>query len=353
MYWANLDSLWPPTHLGFWAALGLPALVLGYALLGHWRRRVTERLGSVRTVREMAASVSRPRRILKAGLVVVGYAFALAAFLRPQSEGRAELARSVGLDMVICLDLSKSMYAKDVPPSRLERAKEELERFLDTLSGDRVGLVAFAGEVVELPLTTDYNAVRLFYEDLTPADMPVGGTAIGKAVAAAVRMLQRARKGNEARAQVVILLTDGEDTVSDPMAAARAAAKLGIRVYALGIGSPSGDIVPKVLDDGTEAGQVTDDKGRPVVSRLDEKTLRKMVEMTGGAYIRATAADFGMGRLAKAMKDLKRAETRAKMIRHRKEEFHWFLWPALFLLLVELLLGERRRTRPVREARGA
>ena len=343
MHWANLPSLWPPTHLGFWIALGLPAIVLGYALVGYWRRRVFERLGGNETVAAMAASVSRPRRLVKAVLVVTGYTLALGAFLRPQSEGKAELVKSVGLDIVICLDMSKSMYARDVPPSRLERAKEELGHFLDTLSGDRVGLVVFAGEVMSLPLTTDYNAVRLFYEDLTPADMPVGGTAIGKAVAAAVRMLQRARRSGPPRAQVIILLTDGEDTVSDPLAAAKEAKKLGIRIYALGIGSASGDIVPKVLEDGTEAGQVTDEKGHPVVSRLDEKTLLKMTEMTGGAYFRATAASFGMDKLARAMKDLKRAETKAKMVRHRIEEFHWLLWPALFLLLVELVVGERRR----------
>src|SRR5262249_33557183 len=149
--------------------------------------------------------------------------------------------------LVVCLDFSKSMLARDVYPSRIERAKRELERLMDDLAGDRLGLVAFAGETLKYPLTSDYAAAKLFWRDMKPDDMPVGGTAIGRAISAATDMLVRARQGSSRpRAQVILLLTDGEDNDSEPVAAAAEAAKLGIKIYAVGIGSPGGELVPEL-----------------------------------------------------------------------------------------------------------
>lgn len=342
MNWANLHSLWPPSRIGFWLLLSVLAAVVGFVLIFHWRRRVLESLGHLPQIMRMSGSVSGPRRITKAVLVILGLLFAVVAWIRPYSEGKPEKVKRVGLDMVLVIDFSKSMYVRDIPRSRIDKAKQELDRFLEGLEGDRVGVVAFAGSVKEFPLTTDYNAARLFYQQLTPNDMPVGGTAIGKAVIAAVRMLQRVRKPDDKRAQVVILLTDGEDHESDPLEAARMAKKLDIKIYALGIGSPSGDMVPMILDDGTEGGRMKKSDSTTVVSRLDEKTLLKMVDTTGGRYFRATAASFGMGKIIKAMKDLKRSAVKASVVRRHVEQYHFFLLPAILLLLMELCLGDRR-----------
>src|SRR6185436_18664979 len=139
------------------------------------------------------------------------------------------------------------MLARDIYPSRLERAKRELERLMDRLAGDRVGLVAFAGETLTYPPTTDYAAVKLFWRDLSPADMPVGGTAIGRALKASVEQLSRLRrKEGETRSQVILLLTDGEDNDSEPLEVAEEAARLGIKIFAVGVGSRSGELVPEV-----------------------------------------------------------------------------------------------------------
>lgn len=345
MRWANLDSLWPPTEVGFWLVALIPLSIVGLALLFHWRRRVMEGLGHLGQLRRMAGSVSHSRRMAKAILLVVGLALAVGAWVRPQTEGKAKWVKRMGLDIVVVMDFSKSMYARDVARSRLDKAKSELTRFIDTLDGDRIGLVAFAGSVKEFPLTTDYHAAKLFYQDLTPHDMPVGGTAIGRAVSAAVRMLKRVRRGGD-RAQVIILLTDGEDHQSDPVAAAKEAAKLDIRIYGLGIGSPSGDVVPKLLDDGSAGGTMKDTSDKPVVTHLDEQTLIKMAELTNGKYFRARGGSFGMGSIGKTMKDLKRSETKARVKRHYIEQFHWLLFPAILILLLELSLGDRSRKKP-------
>jgi Ca-activated chloride channel family protein len=335
--------LWPPTEPGFWFVALIPALIVGYALLFHWRRRVMESLGHLEQLKRMAASVSRSRRLTKAILTVVAVALVVVAWMRPQTEGKAKWVKRMGLDIVIVVDFSKSMYARDVAKSRIDKAKDELNHFIDGLEGDRVGLVAFAGESKSFPLTTDYHAAKLFYQDLTPLDMPVGGTAIGRAVSAAVRMLKRVRKPDTQRAQVIILLTDGEDHQSDPIAAAKMAAKLDIKIFALGIGSPSGDVVPEVLEDGTTSGTLKDEQQKPVVTHLDEKTLLEMTEISGGKYFRATAGSFGLEKIEKATKDLKRSETRARMKRRWNEQYYWLLFPAFLLLLVDLTLGERAR----------
>ena len=158
-----------------WLLLLVPLVVLALVVSFTRRRRLLERLGGRVLVERMAASVSVPRKVLRAGLVVLALALLLLALARPQAGGRAKLERQRGLDLVVALDFSKSMLARDMYPSRLERAKRELERLMDRLAGDRVGLVAFAGEVMTYPPTTDYAAVKLFWRDLTP-----GGHAGGR-----------------------------------------------------------------------------------------------------------------------------------------------------------------------------
>ncbi|MES1209650.1 MAG: VWA domain-containing protein, partial [Pseudomonadota bacterium] len=162
-----------------WLLLAVPLAGLAFVWGFETRRRRLARLGDPALIARMTASVSVARKWIRAGLVVLGLGLTALALARPQAGGRARLAKQRGLDLVVALDFSRSMLAKDVYPSRLERAKRELEQLLDTRGGDRVGVVAFAGESLTYPPTTDYAAVKLFWRDLGPWDMPVGGTAIG------------------------------------------------------------------------------------------------------------------------------------------------------------------------------
>ena len=159
-------------HL-LWLLLLVPTLVLAYAIAFVLRRRALARLGNPRLIARMSAATSVPRKVARATLVSLSVGLLALAVARPQSSGRARLEKQRGLDLVVALDFSKSMLAKDIYPSRLERAKRELERLMDRLSGDRVGLVAFAGETLTYPPTTDYDAVKLFWRDLSPQQMPV------------------------------------------------------------------------------------------------------------------------------------------------------------------------------------
>lgn len=337
MRWLLAQNLW-------WLA-SVPALVVAYAIFFDRRRRVLARAGDLQMIERMTATVSTRKKVWKAALFIVAVGLLASALARPQSGGIAKLVKKHGLDMVVALDFSKSMLARDVYPSRIERAKRELERLIDDLSGDRLGLVAFAGETLRYPLTTDYAAAKLFWRDMRPEDMPVGGTAIGRALAAATDMLARGRTGGRPRAQVILLLTDGEDTESEPLAAAAEAQKLGIRIYAVGIGSTGGDLVPETSEDGKIVGYLRRDDGAYVTSRMDEESLRKMAQMTGGEYFRIDPKRFGVEAVAAALKSLQRTEHEARLVKQYDEAYHWFLFPAFLLLVGEACLGDRKAFR--------
>jgi Ca-activated chloride channel family protein len=327
-----------------WLLLLVPAVVLAYVVAFSRRRRLLQALGTQALIDRMSASVSVPRKVLRAIYLTLAVALLALALARPQAGGRAKLEKQRGLDIVVALDFSKSMLARDVYPSRLERAKRELERLIDRLAGDRIGLVAFAGETLTYPPTTDYAAVKLFWRDLAPSDMPVGGTAIGRALKSSLELLKRLRsRGGESRAQVVLLLTDGEDTESEPMAVAEEAAQLGIKIYAVGIGSRSGELVPEMNETGQVTGYLKDRDGKYVTSRLAEEMLSQIASKTGGEYLRADAKRFGVEAIEAALSGLKRTENEARLVKQYDEVYEFLVLPAFLLLVGEACMNERRR----------
>jgi Ca-activated chloride channel family protein len=328
-----------------WLVLAVPIVVLAYVLAFSRRKQLLARLGGTVLMR-MAASVSVPRKILRAVYVTGALALLALALTRPQAGGRAKLEKQRGLDLVVALDFSKSMLARDIYPSRLERAKRELERLMDHLAGDRIGLVAFAGETLSYPPTTDYAAVKLFWRDLSPGDMPVGGTAIGRALKTALEQLVRLRqKGGETRSQVILLLTDGEDTESEPLAVADEASQLGVKVFTVGIGSRSGELIPEVNEEGQVTGYVKDKEGKYVTSRLAEDMLAQIASKTGGEYLRTDARRFGVEAIEAALAGLKRTENEARLVKQYDEVYEVLVLPAFLLLVGEACASERRRAK--------
>lgn len=334
-----------------WLLATVPLVAAAYLVAFKRRRRLLARLGEESLIGRMAAGVSVRRKVMRAVLATVALALIALALARPQAGGRAKLTRQHGLDLVVALDFSKSMLAKDVYPSRLERAKRELERLVDELGGDRIGVVAFAGETLTYPPTTDYAAVKLFWRDLSPWDLPVGGTAIGRALRASSDLLTRLRaKASQAgqgapRSQVILLLTDGEDTDSEPLQAADETAKLGIKVFTIGIGSRSGELIPTYDEQGQVTGYLKDRDGKYVTSRLAEDALATIARKTGGQYFHADARRFGVDEVRAALAQLKRTDDEARVIKEYDEVYEAFLLPAFLLLVGEACMSERRRAR--------
>ncbi len=331
-----------------WALLLVPAFVVALAIDGHTRRRVLEKIGHLPQVQRMTATVSHAARRWKAVLLVLAVACLGLALAQPQMPGVAHLEPRRGLDLVVALDFSRSMLAADVYPSRLERAKRELDKLIDGLKGDRVGLVAFAGVSMSYPLTNDYAAAKLFWRDLGPADIPVGGTNLSGAVRDALELLENGKQRHRATkrppAQVIVLLTDGADTEGGSLEAAREAARRGVKIFSLGIGTSGGDFVQVANEDGGK--QFIEEDGHPVRMRLDAEALRQMASVTGGEYVHVDPERFGVDRVQQAIAAMERDEEDGRVVQDPDEAYWIVLLPALALLIVEALLGERRRARP-------
>lgn len=322
-------------------------------VFGAWRRRrMTDRFGDREVIAQLTAGRAGPWRAARAVLYVVALAFAIVTLAGPQYGSRTRTLRRRGVDVVIALDFSKSMLARDVSPSRIERAKAEIIRLLGELDGDRVGIVAFAGEAMEFPMTNDYAALSLFFDDLGPYDMPVGGTAIARALITSQRLLERAQThrsenvpgGEEqARSRVVILMTDGEDHEGDPIEVAEQLAEAGIRVFTVGIGSRSGEPIPTYAPDGTFTGHLRDEAGNPVLTALtaqNEATLERIAEITHGRYFRAPRGQVGVDEIRHELREMRQHENEARRVTVHEARYALALFPAFLLLLLESIFPE-------------
>jgi Ca-activated chloride channel family protein len=346
--------------LGYaWLGLAVLLAIAAYLWAAQQRRLAVERLGNPALLARLLASVDPGKRLIRAILAVLGLAATILGMMRLQYGGTAKVAPTRGLDIVLAVDYSKSMLAQDVYPTRSERLEAELTRFLDESGrrGDRVGVVIFAGEARGFPLTQDMGVLSLFLSHADPRYENPGGTAIGKALDKSIDLLVAVRRENaddelidplaegeviEQADQLIILLTDGEDTVGQPLELANRAAQLGIRIYTVGIGSTSGEPVLRYDENGEPVGYATDKDGKPQMTRLDSSTLEQLAEATKGAYVHVDADEFGLDEVRKHVEGLSAAQRESSLEIHREEGFVFFLIPAIVLLALALSVGDRR-----------
>jgi Ca-activated chloride channel family protein len=344
-----------------WPVLLVPLVILGVRLWGAAQRRSGLRaLGDARLVGRLVATVHRRNRVLEAVFVTLAGVLLAVALLRPQFGGTARVVAASGVDIVLAVDYSKSMLAKDVYPSRSERLEAELARFLDDVRsrGDRVGVVVFAGEARGLPVSRDARIAKLYLDRADPRSENPGGTAIGKALRLALLFLADARAGSESAdaaeprqgstpaseaEQVIVLLTDGEDNASRPLELAEEAARLGVRIYTVGIGSRSGEPIQTFDAEGKATGYVTDEAGNYVMTRLDAELLQALATKTGGKFIHVEPERFGLDAIRAELAALSASEGEDQLEIHRDEGFPWLVLPAFGLLVLALALPDRRK----------
>lgn len=306
------------------------------------RRRVAAVLGE-RLGPSLTPGVSIARPVWRAVLQCAGLALLGVALAQPQCGGRSEPVVRKGLDLVVALDASKSMFARDVEPDRISRARLELTTLLDALKGDRVGIVAFAGEAhVQCPMTSDYSAAKLFLRAVDPQQMPQGGTNVGDALRLSKRMLEETGSGTQDR--VVVLLSDGEDLEGGALAAAEELKSAGIRVFVVGIGSEEGQPVPRLDRNGRLIDFQKDRSGQTVVSRLDAKGLRAIADLTGGAYFHAPRG-VAIDQVVSLLDRMKKAEYESRVTYRYNEQFQRFGLAGLLLWALGLLLSASSQRR--------
>ncbi len=318
-----------------WLLLLIPALLLIYALYVRSKRKALSRFGNIELMKPLMPLVSLRRGWFKMILLCLALFFFTLGLIRPQLGARLKEVKRQGIELIVALDVSNSMLAEDFKPNRLERAKLAISRLVDKLRDDRIGLIVFAGDAyVQLPVTTDYVSAKMFLNSISTGIVPKQGTAIGAAITTAIRSFSLQ---SEKKSRVLVIITDGENHEDDAVAAAEEAAKQGIVIYTIGIGSEEGKPIP--LPDG---GMLKDKDGNIVVTKLDEATLQKVAAAGKGAYTRATNADLGLEKLIDDVRGMEKQEMSSTVFTDFDEQYMYFFAIALLFLVLELFVLERK-----------
>src|SRR3984893_11119512 len=328
-----------------WLFAGLvacAALVCQYRRFDRGQRIALAQFVSARLLPKLTSSISASRKFVKGILFILGVAFIFIALARPQAGFEFQETHRKGLELLFAVDTSKSMLAQDVKPDRLTRAKLGVTDLLAKLNGDGVGLIAFAGSsFLQCPVTLDYDAFRESLDALDVNVIPRGGTDI----ASAIQEAEAAFKRRTASEKILILITDGEDLGGEAITAAQSAAKNGVKIFAVGVGSTTGELVPVPRENGGRD-FAKDENGKPVKSRLDETTLKQIAEATGGIYQPLGAQGEGLTNIyEQGLTGFTRQDLKAREAKVPLEKFHWALLAALACFVCELLIGNRRRVR--------
>jgi len=328
--------------LGGLAFCGL--LLWIYSIVDRRRHKALMQFASVHLLGQLTASFSRQRLWIRRALLLGGIALIFIALARPQWGFRWEEAKRKGIDILFAVDTSKSMLAQDVKPNRLTRAKLAVTDLVSKLGGDRVGLIAFAGTAfLQSPLTLDYDAFQQTLDALDIGVIPEEGTDIASAIEAA----EDAFGKEEKNIKILVLITDGEDLEAKGIESAKAAKSVGLKIYTVGVGSSTGELIPVPTGNGSTE-FLKDENGNFVKSHLDESTLKQMAEATGGRYEPLGARGEGLEAIYKeALAPLPKQEIMSHMQRIFTERFQWPLALGIACLLAELFVGTRaRRRRP-------
>lgn len=309
----------------------------------HWfvtvlQKKAINRFGNFETLLLLMPGFSLKRGWLKTIIFTVAFIFIIIGLAGPQFGSKLTEVKRKGIELIIALDVSNSMMAEDIQPNRLERAKQAISRLVDKLSDDRLGLIVFAGDAyVQLPITNDYISAKMFLSSINPGIVPKQGTAIG----AAINLAANSFSPQSETSKVIVVLSDGENHEDDAVEAAKKAAELGIYVYTIGIGSPQGSPIPTSPGE-TQPSFWKDKDGNVVVTKLDEETLSKVAVAGNGKYIRASNIQFGLLPLFDEINKMQKTEIKEKIYSEYDEQFQYMFAVALFLLLLEFIILERK-----------
>ena len=322
-----------------WFLLLIPALGVGYFFLNIWQRKQLRRFVGETLLPQLAPEASLAMRILKQTLVSIACACLILAVANPQVGTRLEEVKRKGIDLFIAFDVSLSMKSEDIRPNRLEKAKRDVSELLRKLSGDRVGMVVFAGDAfVQFPLTSDYTAADLFLSAIDIDAVPIPGTMIGSAIEVALKSFSKDMPTQKA----IVVVSDGENTQGDVMGAVEDAKKAGVRVYSIGMGTPEGGPIPVFNQNGVRVDYKRDQAGSIVLSKLDETMLQQIAATTGGSYHRATSGGNEIDDIFKELASLEKVEFGTKQITGYETQYQYPLAIAIIFFIIELLLSERR-----------
>ncbi|EGK01409.1 vWA domain-containing protein [Dysgonomonas gadei] len=314
----------------------IPVFVIGFIFLNIRKRKSVEKLGTLALVKRMMPELSLKRSYLKFWLILVAIGFGIVVLARPQFGTKVEKVDKKGIELVIAIDVSNSMMAEDIKPSRLAKAKQMLTRIIDERRDDKVAIVVFAGEAfIQLPLTPDNQSAKLFLETIDPSLVPVQGTAIGSAIDISMSCFSNDTDIDKA----IVLITDGEGHEGDAEGAAARAADQGVHVNVVGIGTTEGAMIP--VSPGSN-NMKRDTQGQPVVTKLNEEMCRQIAKAGKGLYAHADNSNSALKSLQSELEKLQKKEIDGIAYSEYDEKYQIFAWVMLALLLLEICVFDKK-----------
>lgn len=316
----------------------IPFLIVIYIYLQKNLDNILEKFADTKLHNILFPLRSKTKSHIKFSLFIVSLLLILIALAKPQIGTKIEEVKQIGIDVYILLDVSKSMLAEDIKPSRLEKAKYEISKLIQRLKGDRIGLIVFAGDAyVQIPLTSDYSAANLFLNAVDVNSVPQPGTAIASAIQLALKSFRYDTNTKKA----IVIITDGEDHEGDIDAAIEEANSKGIVIYAIGLGSPAGTPIP-IYDNGNKIGYKKDNQGNIVLTKLDENILREITSKCNGKYYRGTNTEDELDAIYNDLAKIEKSEFGSKRITEYEDRFYYFLFPAIILLIVDFFITSNK-----------
>lgn len=321
-----------------YALILVPLFALFLMWANNRRKADLSRLGDRSLLDKLSAGINWQGRRWRALLWLVALALTITALARPQWGTEVQTVEQEGLQVMVALDVSQSMLAEDIKPTRLDRAKLEISDLMNKLDGDEIGLVVFSGaSFIQFPLTSDYNTARMYLDGANPNVISRPGTAIGDAIRTAVRGFDESLDSQK----VLVVISDGEDQETDPLAAAQEAADAGVLIYTIGFGTPEGEPVPVLDDYGNVIDYKRNAQGEVVLSQLDEGTLQEIAQIGGGQYYRAAADASELDALLAELDTLQKAKLESRFDTRMIERFQGFLLAALVALVIAEMIPDR------------
>src|SRR5690554_6412818 len=315
-----------------------PVVSLLFLLMFWWKKRALSKFSSPEMLKHLAPMLSTGKPVFKFVFFRLALFFLTIALVNPQIGSKMTEVKQEGIDLMIAIDVSNSMVSEDIKPNRLERARRGIAQLIDKLYGDRVGIIVFAGDAyVQLPITTDFSAARMFLNTITTDIVPVQGTSIGAAINRSMESFDFDNGAHKA----IIVISDGEDHEAAALEAAKKAAEKNVMIHTIGMGTAQGGPIP-IYNGRNQTGYKKDKEGRTVITRLDEKMLQDLATAGNGQFVRASTAQMGINVLLEEIDSMNKTEFGTVSYAEYEDRFQVFLIIALVLLLIEQLVSERR-----------
>lgn len=317
----------------------IPAMVILYIIYVQIQKRALNRFSDPDFFSNLMPLRSTARSHFKFIILILAVTSLIIAIARPQFGSRLEEVKREGIEMIIALDVSRSMLAEDIKPNRLVRAKQAITTLVNRMQSDKIGMIVFAGDAyTQLPITTDYISAKLFLENISPSIVSKQGTAIGSAIELGMKSFTQDVEADK----VIVIISDGENHEGDAVKAAEQATEKGIRVYTIGMGSREGTPIPVIGPGGRRQGFLKDRSGQIVMSKMDPQMLNQIANAGNGEFYRATTSNVGLNKLYNQLDKLQKSEIETKTYSEYEDQFAYFVAFAFILLLIDILLLDRK-----------